>query len=106
MRLLASREWQLRHSIDLDQCEMLQIAGDSMHPTLPDGSEILVDRSRRTLVCCRIYAFNTATRVIVKRLDLRGGGWFLVSDNTRYPTLPLHPFFRLIGEVRWFSRVL
>ena len=77
-----------------------------MHPTLPDGSQILVDRSRRTLVCCRIYAFKTATRVIVKRLDLRGGAWFLTSDNALHPTVPLHPFFRLLGEVRWFSRVL
>jgi len=106
VRLLASPEWQLQHSIDLSQCEMRQVTGDSMHPTLPEGSMILVDRSRRRLVCCRIYAFRTATRVIVKRLDLRGGAWFLTSDNAHHPTLPLHPFFRLLGEVRWFSHVL
>ena len=45
-RVFFRRDWLDRHGIDLTQCVVIKVRGESMEPTLPDGCSILVDRSR------------------------------------------------------------
>ena len=43
------RSWLDSHGLDPTRCTVITITGDSMEPTLPNGSKTLVDRAQRTL---------------------------------------------------------
>ncbi len=78
-----------------------------MHPTLPDGCSILVDRASRERREGGIYVVLTGDEgLVVKRAERDGAGrWLMLSDNKdeseKYPPVPWKRGDRLIGEVRW-----
>ena len=103
------RDWLDRKGIDATQCNVISVHGESMEPTLPDGSKILVVRHRCRRRVGGIFVLNTADGLIVKRLDKdTAGHWQLVSDNPApdWSALPWPNHAEIIGEVMWVARSL
>lgn len=63
-------------------CYVVQAHGDSMWPTIPDASYLIVDGSKTEVVDGVIYHFNVNERSVVKRARWRmDGKLHLTSDN-------------------------
>ncbi len=98
--------WLREHALNPDRCDMISVSGDSMHPTLPDGCTILVDRSSVELRDNGIFVLRTPDGLVVKRVCRGFAGWTLVSDNPRWSPAPLDADVPVVGEVRWAGGVL
>lgn len=70
----------------------VRVAGDSMEPTVPDGSIVIVDRDRWMPEGKRrfVWALRTAEGdTVIKRLHKVNGGLLILSDNfMNYPPEP------------------
>jgi phage repressor protein C with HTH and peptisase S24 domain len=77
-----------------------------MEPTLPDGCNILVDRSSRELRDGRIFVIREASGLLVKRLRRHDDRWWLVSDNVEWMPTLLDLDAVVVGEVRWMGRLV
>jgi hypothetical protein len=97
-----SADWLRARNLDPAMLSMIQVAGDSMHPILNDGDEILVDRSPRPLRE-GIHVVRVDDAVLVKRLDTGRPGFIsLVSANKVYARVELPACdVQVIGRVVW-----
>ena len=97
--------WLRREGLHARSCRIMQVVGESMEPTLPDGCLILVNRSSRDLEDGKVFVVDTRDELIVRRaLKHSSEGWLLSSDNgdkTTWPTVPWAEGGRVVGEVRW-----
>ena len=100
-----TRSWLDRHGLYPQQCTIVGVKGESMAPTLPDGSAILVDRNRAQLKDGRIFVFETDEGMMVKRVGRDAdGGWRLDSDNPAWGPVPWPVDAKVFGEVRWVGK--
>ena len=90
-----------RISVNPGQCDLIPVSGDSMEPTLEDGSMVLVDRGSRSLLEGRIFVIRTPDGLLVKRVRMDGVRWLAISDNPSWSTEVISPDSAVIGEVRW-----
>ena len=97
-------DWLKERSIDPAQADVVQVSGESMEPTLPDGCSILVDRSRRELQPKCIYVLRNEDGLVVKRVDRNRDGWWVISDNPAWLPVMLTEDTDIVGEVRWLGR--
>ena len=97
--------WLAYHGIDPEQADVVQVSGESMEPTLPDGCSILVDRSRRELQPKRIYVLRNEDGLVVKRVDRNREGWWVISDNPAWLPVMLTEDTDIVGQVRWCGRL-
>jgi len=93
----------------LTDLSIIQVAGDSMSPTLSDGDEILVDRADATpRLRDGIYVLRMDDALLVKRLALNpvGPRLSVLSDNPAYPSWPdcAPETIEIIGRVVWAAR--
>ena len=66
------------------------VSGDSMSPTLPHGSVVLVDLSVHSLVTDSLYVVGYGDYVSVKRLQaLPGKQMNVINDNQLYPPITI-----------------
>lgn len=83
----------------------IRVAGDSMHPTLQDGSIVAVNHAVREVkkLINKIVAANVNDEgVVVKWLRQTGSGrWILESENRDHPILDIEDGSRIIGKVEW-----
>lgn len=82
------REWALDNlgSADPKIIKLVTAVGDSMHPTIEDGSLLFVDVRVRTFQGDGIYCLAWNGGMLVKRLvALRGGALQITSDNPAGP---------------------
>ena len=104
------RPWLRQHGLVASRCKVLGVLGDSMEPTLPDRSSILVDTSQCQRRRGGIFVVRADDGLVVKRADRDGRGrWALVSDNPdkrAWPTLDWPDGAEIVGEVRWVARTL
>ncbi|WP_457560901.1 S24 family peptidase, partial [Caminibacter sp.] len=71
--------------IDKD-LDAIHVIGDSMEPTIKEGSIIFIDRSDKNIRNGGIFVINTPSGVFVKRLNLKTSGEVeIISDNKLYP---------------------
>ncbi len=101
------RDWLDRHGLDPTRCLIVDVAGGSMEPTLPDGCSVLVDRNRRRRYVGRIYLARTDEGLVVKRAGKDGGGFWLLtseSDAPEHAPIPWPADAETIGEVRWMAQ--
>ena len=98
------RDWLDGQGMDPTRCVVISVRGESMEPTLPAGSKILVDRDRTRRRAGRIFVVATGEGLVVKRLERRGRQWFLASDHPSWQPVPWPREAEVIGEVRWASR--
>lgn len=97
-----SRDWLRSMGLTPSQLTTIAVTGDSMHPVLNDGDEILVDQSRRALAD-GIHVVRVGDHVLVKRIDMgRPGKVRLKSENPAYDPIDLSPEeVAVIGRVVW-----
>ncbi|MCE2493609.1 MAG: helix-turn-helix transcriptional regulator [Alphaproteobacteria bacterium] len=106
-RLWFRRDWLDRRGLDPARCVVIGVTGESMEPTLPDGSSILVDRARTRRRQGRVYVLRTGDGLIAKRAGKSdGGGWLLESDHPAWASVPWPADAELLGEVTWTARSL
>ncbi len=92
--------------VKLENARFMVARGDSMEPTISDGSIVLVDVSFSRPKNDGIYVVVVGSEVRIKRVARGfGGSVTLVSDNERYPTETLAPpeaeGLRVVGKVVW-----
>jgi Peptidase S24-like len=101
--------WLRRLSASPNALSIIQVAGDSMAPTLADGDDILVDlgdageRARDGIYVLRIDDALLVKRVAIHPTQSR---FSVLSDNGAYPSWPeVDPAdVELIGRVIWTGR--
>ncbi|SMF82839.1 Phage repressor protein C, contains Cro/C1-type HTH and peptisase s24 domains [Tistlia consotensis] len=89
---------------------MVEVAGDSMEPTLSDGDLVMIDTSSRT-VNDGLFALVWEDALLVKRLRRAVDGLLIISDNSDLYEPMLLPRSRgdevqVVGRVRWVARVV
>ncbi len=107
-RLKFRRTWLDRYGLVARSCRVIEVAGESMEPTLADGCSILVNHASRRRRLGHIYVVRTEEGLVVQRAGRDPAGvWQLVSDNPDKLTWPNRPWpsdARIVGEVRWTGR--
>jgi hypothetical protein len=88
---------------------IIRVQGDSMHPTLSDGDEIMVDRSAADAgLVDGVYVLRRDDTLMVKRVAVHPGTRRLTisSDNSAYPSWSdCEPgSVDVIGKVVWAGR--
>lgn len=92
-----------------DRCSIIRATGDSMQPSIPDGSLLIVDHGQSEVKNGHIMVINLGDDLLVKRVRRRLDGLIdLVSDNIAYPPETighdmLHQL-RVVGRVVYFCR--
>lgn len=92
-----------------ERCTIIWAHGDSMQPTIPDGSILVVDHSQTDVRNGCIYVINVADDLLVKRARRRlDAALELVSDNAMYPPETVSADrldqLRVVGRVVYFCR--
>ena len=71
---------------NIKNIEALNVIGDSMEPTLKDGSIVFIDRSQKDIKKGGIFVISTNAGIFIKRVVLKTDGSVdLVSENRLYP---------------------
>lgn len=83
------RTWLQARRLKAKDCAMFLVSGESMYPTLKDGEEIIVDRSKRELSEGKIFVLNHNGSMLVKKVQFTYNGVELISDNPAYRPLKL-----------------
>ena len=101
-------KWLRNLAASPDALSIIQVAGDSMAPTLGDGDDILVDRGDAAdRLRDGIYVIRMDDALMVKRLAVRPAYRLSVlSDNPAYPGWPdvAYEAVTIIGRVVWAGR--
>lgn len=100
------RRWLIELSVPENAAYLLDIEGDSMEPTIRDGSICLLDTRFHAPRIEGIYALIDGKDVRIKRI---GRGWegkiVLISDNERYESetlaAPEAEALRIAGKIVW-----
>jgi len=81
--------------------EAINIVGESMEPTLQDGSIVFVDRTQTNINKNGIFIASTTGGLFIKRIQQRADGMIeLISDNSVYPPQAIHPDeVTIVGKV-------
>jgi phage repressor protein C with HTH and peptisase S24 domain len=94
----------------MDGLTILEVNGDSMEPTISDGSLVMVDQMDQD-VSGSIMAFVFEDCAYIKRLQKFPGGIDVVSDNKDF--YPPHQIrnaeldqLNIIGRVRWIGKTV
>lgn len=92
-----------------EKCVVIWARGDSMMPTIPDGSALIVDHSQTEIRNGLIMVLNVDGDLLVKRIRRSiAGGIELISDNPAYKPEPIPPALlpqlRVVGRVVYFCR--
>lgn len=68
------------------ELEAIHVDGESMEPTLQDGSIVFVDRRQTDINKNGIFIASTTGGLFIKRIQKRPDGMIdLISDNSMYP---------------------
>ncbi|WP_456432509.1 LexA family transcriptional regulator [Nitratifractor sp.] len=83
------------------EIEAIHVEGESMEPTLMDGSIVFVDRTQTDPSKDGIFIASTANGLFIKRIRRRADGMVeLISDNPLYAPEILSPEeVRIVGKV-------
>lgn len=83
------RDWLEKRGLSAAACVVIDVKGESMHPTICDGDIVLVNTDERRIRSGNIYAFRTDEGVRLKRLHRQLDGRVRVtSDNPDKNTYP------------------
>ena len=101
------RSWLDRMGLDPTQCLVIDVRGESMEPTLPEGCSLLVNRAQHRRLIGKLFVVNADTGLVVKRAGKDSEGhWLLESDHPAWDSVSWPDDAELIGQVRWMARTL
>lgn len=105
------RRWADFHGFKEKDLLVIKIKGDSMEPTLEDGSHIVVNQASKQPIDGRIFVIRNGNSLLVKYVQMQiGGTILLISENDFYPPITLKPEdlecdnIEILGEVVHGSR--
>jgi len=83
------------------ELEAIHVDGESMEPTLQDGSIVFVDRTQTNINKNGIFIASTTGGLFIKRVQQRVDGMVeLISDNSMYPPQAIDPSeVTIVGKV-------
>ena len=83
------------------ELEAIHVDGESMEPTLQDGSIVFVDRTQTNINKDGIFIASTTAGLFIKRIRQRADGMVeLISDNKNYSPEVLAPDeVNIVGKV-------
>jgi len=83
------------------EIEAINVDGDSMEPTLQNGSIVFIDRTQTNINKDGIYIASTNAGLFIKRIRQRADGNVeLISDNKAYsPEIMLPEEINIVGRV-------
>jgi len=83
------------------ELEAIHVDGESMEPTLQDGSIVFVDRSQTNINKDGIFIASTTAGLFIKRIRQRADGMVeLISDNKAYsPEVLVPDEVSIVGKV-------
>ena len=103
-------QWLRNRGLRSAACRIIRVTGQSMEPTLSDGSAILVYLGSKHLQDGKIFVIRIGNDLVVKRTVMDPEeGWLLVSDNndkTTWKTRPWPEDAQIVGEIKWVGRSL
>jgi phage repressor protein C with HTH and peptisase S24 domain len=81
--------------------EAINVIGESMEPTLQDGSIVFIDKTQTNVNKNGIFIAETNNGLFIKRIRTRADGMIeLISDNPLYPPEVMQPDeVRITGKV-------
>ena len=81
--------------------EAINVDGESMEPTLQDGSIVFLDRTQTNINKDGIFVASTTAGLFIKRIRQRADGMIeLISDNKAYsPEIILPEEIEIVGRV-------
>lgn len=75
-------QWLNKNNLQVNECAVLKVKGDSMEPTLEDGDSVLIDRSKTDIIDRKIYAIVLGDDLKIKRVVRKyDGSLEIISDN-------------------------
>ena len=86
---------------EIRNIEAINVVGDSMEPTLKDGNIVYINRVMNNISKNGIYVIATEGGLFIKRVNVKGNSYELVSDNESYP-----PFFVEINSSKIVGKVV
>ena len=99
------QSWLDRHRLDAARCAVVHVHGESMAPTLGDGSTILINRVQRRRRAGAIFLVYGDGRLLVARAGKDSDGrWLLVGDGRSEEPRPWPDGAEILGQVRWGTR--
>lgn len=103
-RVAFEHRWLTEIGVQASSAVILPAQGDSMEPTIRNGSPMLVDTSKTEIRSGNIYVIAVGDDLLVKRVRRRLDGLIeLISDNSAYAPETLAPDrlsqLRVIGRV-------
>ena len=83
------------------ELEAIHVDGESMEPTLQDGSIVFLDRTQTDISKNGIFIAATTGGLFIKRIQQRADGMIeLISDNSMYPAQDISPTeVTIVGKV-------
>lgn len=107
------RDWLKSKNLDPYNLAVVCNCGDSMYPTIPNGSCMLVNLAKNQAHDGNIYVLRLDDRIYVKRTQwIPTGGLRIISDNTIYEPFDLDKAylasgqFEVCGEVIEISHII
>lgn len=104
--LAFSKRWLSQNGISAGSSFLINVAGDSMEPSLYDGDLVMIDKRKTQVRSGRIYALRDGDALRIKRVELiPGTALILRSDNPAHA--PEHRVgdamnaIKVLGEVVW-----
>lgn len=92
----------------IEQLKVVEVAGDSMEPTLYKGDHVLVDLGNRAIAQHGLFVLRLDESLMVKRVQksFSTGTVRIISDNPKYHAEEITEDGRLdvIGRVVWIGR--
>ena len=81
--------------------EAINVDGESMEPTLQDGSIVFIDREQTNINKDGIFVASTTAGLFIKRIRQRADGMIeLISDNKAYsPEIITSEEIQIVGKV-------
>ena len=103
-------EWMRSRGLQALLCRIIRVTGESMEPTLPSGSAVLVNLRSKHRQDGKVFVIRIGDDLVVKRIVLDPeAGWLLVSDNPDKRTWVTRPWpqdAEIVGEIKWVARSL
>lgn len=106
-RLAFRKDWLRQKGLQAKDAAVIRVKGDSMAPTIREGSLVLVDTRKERPKEDGIYVLMVDGHLMAKRLqlDLASGGLYIRSDNPAYReqhlTKEQASHLYIIGRVVW-----
>lgn len=86
-----------------DHLKLIEVQGDSMEPTIKDGTYLIINTNQSNLIDGGIYAIILDDQILIKRLQKTPNGIKIISDNPKYTPIEYNPKetninFKILGK--------